>query len=340
MESNATCQSESYNKALQDPTVRMLLRFAAEHRVDFNSSHLILELYNTDKFPTLSVAQIIKTSRAAGIPLSGAFADIKEASGLARPFLTYLRRDPDTEGGLDLVLVDRITNKSELFALDGYGQRPHLRNSLANRWSGVILYLPTKCEDNPSELLRFRDGVRLLPDVLSPSECSNLIDYCETACFSRSRVVHWQNGEEINRVDSKIRSSSSVVLDDRQHPILSRLYQFVAEAEGVNISNIETIQCVRYKKHQKFQPHFDAGLNLPRRVTYLLYLNDNFEGGETIFPMLNLTISPQRGSCLRFDSCDAYGRILWVSEHGGLPVSKGVKYALNIWIRSSVTSHR
>jgi hypothetical protein len=117
------------------------------------------------------------------------------------------------------------------------------------------------------------------------------------------------------------------------HPLLRPLYLRWAGLEGVGEEDVEQIQCVRYKKGQKFRTHFDGGVELPRLTTYLLYLNEDFDGGDTYFPILDLTVEPRTGACLRFASCDKLGRVLWPSEHGGLPVSSGIKYALNIWVR-------
>ena len=51
----------------------------------------------------------------------------------------------------------------------------------------------------------------------------------------------------------------------------------------------------------------------------MIYLNDEFTGGETEFPELNKTIVPTRGTALLFQH-----RVL----HAGRGVSTGEKYVL------------
>ena len=71
---------------------------------------------------------------------------------------------------------------------------------------------------------------------------------------------------------------------------------------------------------QRFRMHRDGRLQedgRESRLTFLLYLNDGFVGGETTFK--TVAVSPARGSAL-----------LFVHEHWheGSALSSGVKYVL------------
>jgi hypothetical protein len=57
--------------------------------------------------------------------------------------------------------------------------------------------------------------------------------------------------------------------------------------------------------------------------TLMVYLNDNFDGGETRFPGLGLVVRPRSGMALIFPH-----RL----RHEGLPIIRGVKYALHTFI--------
>jgi len=333
MADEAPIDPARHNEVLQDHAVRTLLRFSARGGADFDSTELISRLGGLEAFPAVSVGGLLAIARSSGLHLNAAHADVDEAIALERPFLTYLRRGPNDEAGVDLVHVEEVRARSVIIARDLFGTQRMPRSVFEQRWSGLLLFLPRHDGQDGQEVAGFRKGVRVIPALLTPPECTELIRYCEAACFRRSRVLQRRPGGETDAVDSKVRSSSSVVLNDRRHPVLARLYRACAEMEGVDERDIEQIQCVRYKRHQRFRPHFDAGVDLPRLATYLLYLNDDFQGGGTHFPMLDLTVDPKAGSCLRFDSCHSDGRVVWPSEHGGLPVTSGVKYALNIWVR-------
>jgi hypothetical protein len=69
--------------------------------------------------------------------------------------------------------------------------------------------------------------------------------------------------------------------------------------------------------------HVDVGDSISARrfLVFFLYLNDVAEGGETEFPDLDLTISPECGKLLVFPS-------IWTYLHrGNVPISND-KYIL------------
>ena len=68
-------------------------------------------------------------------------------------------------------------------------------------------------------------------------------------------------------------------------------------------------------------------------MTMLVYLNDDFEGGETAFPELRITIRPKRGEGLLFRNVDPQGRPDPLLLHAGVPVRSGVKLLASRWIR-------
>ena len=109
------------------------------------------------------------------------------------------------------------------------------------------------------------------------------------------------------------------MLFDRVSPHIPA-YIATARAVGAN----ERIRCYRYKPGMRFKRHADgAFVRSPTEAsvyTLLVYLNDGFEGGETIFhaPYPG-AIQPKTGLGLLF-----LHRIL----HEGAEVQAGVKYVV------------
>jgi hypothetical protein len=331
----AAMLAQRYNAGIEHPTVSVAMRHFARRSPAFQVSRLIDKLTGLDSFPVVSVGNLIEAAALAGLPVRGYGMHVGELDQLPLPALVYLKRSPDPQSPLDLVQIERLGPSKVVVSSDRFGTNRIPRAQLEEQWAGIVLLpdLETAPAGSDTELESYRSQVSVIPGFISKAECEELIAYCENSCFRRSRVAQREGKGRTDIVSASVRSSSSVVLKDRDHPILARLYRECAAREGVTPRHIETIQCVRYKRGQRFKAHFDGGLNLPRLTTYLLYLNDSYEGGETFFPMLNQSVLPVAGNCLRFPSCDRDGRILWPSEHGGLPVSSGIKYALNIWVR-------
>ena len=323
-----------YNATLIHPTVSAAFHHFARRGMAFDSAAMVERLAGLESFPAISVGDLIAAAHAAGVALTGAHAELAELEEIPAPFLTFLKRGPAPDALLELVQVERIGRRRVTIWGDRFGEVAIQREHLERRWSGIVLMLkPGAGGSGACELETYRPQEHVFQDFISRSACSELIRYCEEASFRRSRVLQ-RRGEVVSDVvQTRSRSSTTVVLKDRNHPILAPLYTRCARLEGVTEREIETIQCVRYKRGQKFRAHFDGGIDLPRLTTYLLYLNDDFTGGETYFPVLDHAVAPMAGACLRFPSCDREGRVLWQSEHGGLPVREGVKYALNIWVR-------
>ena len=68
-------------------------------------------------------------------------------------------------------------------------------------------------------------------------------------------------------------------------------------------------------------------------MTALIYLNDEYQGGETFFAETGLKVKGRKGDALVFVSALANGDLDPLSEHAGLPVASGTKYLASRWIR-------
>jgi prolyl 4-hydroxylase len=67
-------------------------------------------------------------------------------------------------------------------------------------------------------------------------------------------------------------------------------------------------------------------------MTFLLYLNDDYEGGETEFPVIGLRWKGRKGEGLFFWNVQPGGAPDERTLHAGAPVSRGEKWVLSQWI--------
>jgi prolyl 4-hydroxylase len=104
----------------------------------------------------------------------------------------------------------------------------------------------------------------------------------------------------------------------------------------------ERMQVTHYHPGERYAPHFDAlgasgldtGESGDRVCTVILYLNDDFAGGETVFPRLFRRFRPAKGKALVFTNLTADGtRHDPLSIHAGGRVRAGEKWLANQWIR-------
>lgn len=160
-------------------------------------------------------------------------------------------------------------------------------------------------------------------DLLAREECEALIARIESL-GPRIAPISRAEGPV---VDLRERNNTRVMFDDEglARQLFDRVRPHLPEelsgkrAVGAN----ERLRCYRYEPGQRFAAHYDGAFfrSADERslLTFLVYLNDGFTGGETAFLDLHEAIRPKTGRALLFQHA-----IL----HEGCEVREGVKYAL------------
>ena len=170
------------------------------------------------------------------------------------------------------------------------------------------------------------------PGLFSVDECQYLSDAAEPL-FEPAPTVEEYTGRLIR---NPIRTSDTAVFPwVGENPAIHALNRRIAAASRTDVMQGEPLQVLRYRPGQEYKPHTDAvpGLENQRIMTMLVYLNEDFEGGETEFSEAHLTIRPKRGEGLLFMNVDASGEPDPSSLHAGLAVESGQKFLASRWIR-------
>jgi len=145
-----------------------------------------------------------------------------------------------------------------------------------------------------------------------------------------------------NEVDSEIRNSKTAWLS-KTDPVIKEIIMKVCSKYNYPFENAEDLQVVKYeegnyyKEHHDSFPYFKSDFLFQgghRVLTTLIYLNDNFEGGETRFVNLNKDFKPHKNTGIIFRPLNSENKKCHPKAlHAGLPVKSGIKYVTNIWIR-------
>jgi len=155
--------------------------------------------------------------------------------------------------------------------------------------------------------------IQTFPHFLTEEECNLFID--------KIRTTHATNFTDSGKFTNKKWTDQELA-----NRFYKRLQSFDSHSNYLRPNNL--IMAGLYKSGDSFGIHTDTGLFYDRNLkekskwTLLIYLNDTFEGGETVFYHSDnweeaYRIRPKLGMGLLFDID------LW---HSGMPVYNGEKY--------------
>jgi hypothetical protein len=175
----------------------------------------------------------------------------------------------------------------------------------------------------------------LIPRYQRPVVLENMIadEECEHIKKQALSKLHPSTVGGNHEVHRNIRQSETAWLgpDD---PVVRRVMERCMKRVDRPIENCEKLQVLRYRPGGFYKPHFDAFKNdkNPRMYTFIMALNDDYEGGATSFPALKKEYRMRKGDCLLFENLDNYELITGRAYHGGRPVTRGEKWVCNLWV--------
>ncbi len=172
----------------------------------------------------------------------------------------------------------------------------------------------------------------VLDDALSTAYCAELVSMARNLGFKQAKVA-FSSGPTLAKA---IRNNDRIAFTDSS--LALRLWETVRNLlEGFSVPGKPVglnpnFRFYRYSEGQRFKPHKDGVVvideNLATRITVLFYLNEDFEGGQTILmpngmhsaqASSRIIVKPQTGRALLFE------HQTW---HEGVSVSSGIKYVL------------
>lgn len=163
-----------------------------------------------------------------------------------------------------------------------------------------------------------------LEGILTHDECDSLIERIERE-GPKTAPINTRSG---TRVKVDVRNNERVMFDDPglANKLFNRVMEHVpAQIHGMRVCGVnERFRCYRYKPGMRFAPHSDSAFirsdSEQSWYTFIVYLNHNFEGGNTTFIVEpEVSIRPATGKALFFQHA---------LIHEGSVVTSGIKYAV------------
>lgn len=182
--------------------------------------------------------------------------------------------------------------------------------------------------------------IRVIEQFATVHECAWLIERARPR-LGRSTVFKKTGEQDVDEGRSNTGTSFQVIDMD---VVLEVIRTRIAAATRVPIPLFEPTQVLHYAVGQEFGPHHDfldpeneayrEQLESGQRIaTFLVYLNDGFEGGETEFPAVKIRYRGRTGDAIFWANLDSQGQPDPMTLHSGRPPSAGEKWILSQWIR-------
>lgn len=187
-------------------------------------------------------------------------------------------------------------------------------------------------------------GLNIYENAISKEKCNLYINTLESKLNGQTRYS-WKEATVTNSAkpiksardcsDFKYKHTDLGPVNDENFELIEMhqdLYNIVkscvddyANYWGINVVYYEAFNFVKYNgPGQQFKIHADHGPAYNTTVSVVVYLNDNYEGGELYFPRLdNLVYKPKIGDIAIFPSNYIY-------EHASRDMIDGIKYSVVI----------
>lgn len=178
---------------------------------------------------------------------------------------------------------------------------------------------------------------------VGPAVCAWLRRRAESR-LAPAQVHDPRTGEGVH---DGVRSNEAAVFDLPDADMVQVLVrERIARLAGLPVAGMEPVQILRYRPGQAFDWHVDylnptspghrqrLAAQGQRAATCLIWLNDDYEGGETAFQETGARYRGRAGDAILWANVTPAGQPDPTTRHAGLAPTSGEKWVLSQWIRT------
>ncbi|ODN01259.1 Prolyl 4-hydroxylase subunit alpha-2 [Orchesella cincta] len=189
------------------------------------------------------------------------------------------------------------------------------------------------------EILNLSPLIKIFRNIIHDEEIEKIKELAKPR-LETAMVVNVFTG---SNEKSQTRVSKTAWLVDEDDPIVSKINQRVGFVTGLSMETAELLQIANYGIGGMYLPHYDyaqpgqtasfvTNTDGNRIATLLFYMSDVEKGGATVFPKLNLSVWPEKGSAAFWYNLKKNGDGDSGTQHAACPVLLGTKFVSNKWI--------
>jgi prolyl 4-hydroxylase len=194
----------------------------------------------------------------------------------------------------------------------------------------------------PARVVFEKPRIVVVEGFATADECRWLIGRAGSG-LTRAKVYRGNSTPQVVQTRTNREMSFTIFNAD---VVLSLIRDRIAAASGAPVTHFEIAKLLHYSPGEQFALHadfieaktpelaHDLAARGQRVATFLIYLNDGYEGGATQFPRLDWQYRGGRGDALLFSNVDAGGTPDYDTVHAGMPPTAGEKWVLSQWVRA------
>ena len=188
--------------------------------------------------------------------------------------------------------------------------------------------------------------IAVIERFAAPEVCRWLIEHARPGLV-RAQTIDPKTGRP--HYEDAARTNSCCAFDvAHMDMVLVMLRARIARLTQLPILGFEDSQVLHYAPGEEFKPHFDfldtrepghaaaIASGGQRVLTFLVYLNEGYDGGETAFPQLGWRYKGRTGDALLFYNATSDGAPDRRTLHAGTATTHGEKYLFSQWVRFRV----
>ena len=184
--------------------------------------------------------------------------------------------------------------------------------------------------------------IKVFDNTMEPKIIGSCLNYLNTLDFIDQKIIA-NNGESY--IDKDVRKTqgwyfeSGTMTDIHWRNLWTSTFRrlffeyknFYDIYTGIECKEIKTLAVLKYNEGGFYVPHSDNHNNYPRTLSFIYFLNNDYEGGELVFHSPdraledNIIIKPTPGRCIIWPSNFMY-------PHSVKEVTKGTRYVLVSWM--------
>ena len=214
----------------------------------------------------------------------------------------------------------------------------------ADIWRRLVMNIDFSFWNRPPQTVTLSESplIRHFAGLVPPQICSWLVER------ARDRLAPAKVYDSLASQDTihSTRTNSAASFNLAETDFVTLLVQTrMVAACGLPLAQMEAATVLHYDVGQEITEHYDfvdphipnyaeeIETNGQRLVTFLIYLNEDYDGGETAFPKLGLSHRGRLGEGLYFVNALANREPDLRTVHAGRPPLRGEKWVLSQFIR-------